>query len=67
MKGVLKLAENKMRERKNPNLPEWFKLDNAASVFPGQNTGTWSNIFRFCIELKEEVDPEILAKALENA
>lgn len=62
----MKLAENKMRERRNPNLPEWFKLDNAASVFPGQNTGTWSNIFRFCMELKEEIDPEILTKALEN-
>ena len=60
------MAESKMRERRNPNLPEWFKLDNAASVFPGQNTGTWSNIFRFCMELKEEINPEILTKALEN-
>ncbi len=60
------MSENKTRERRNPNLPEWFRLDNAASIFPGQNTGTWSNIFRFCMELKEEIDPEILTKALEN-
>lgn len=60
------MAESKKKERKAPNLPEWFRLDNAASIFPGQNTGTWSNIFRFCIELKEEIDPEILTNALEN-
>ncbi len=60
------MSENKSRERKNPNLPEWFRLDNAASIFPGQNTGTWSNIFRFCIELKEEINPETLTKALKN-
>lgn len=60
------MSDNKIREKRNPNLPEWFKLDNAASIFPGQNTRTWSNIFRFCIELKEEIDPDILTRALEN-
>ena len=36
----------------------WFKLDNAAKIFPGQNSRSWSNVFRLSVELKEEVDPE---------
>ena len=47
-------------------IPEWFRLDNAAAIFPGQNTKTWSNIFRFCLELKEPVDPERLSEALKR-
>ncbi len=42
----------------------WFTLDNAAKIFPGQNTGTWSNSFRVCYELKEKIDPDILKRAL---
>lgn len=44
----------------------WFKLDNAGTVFPGQNTPTWSNVIRASINLKEEVDPEILFKAVKK-
>ncbi len=55
-----------MAEKKKQQLPEWFRLDNAASIFPGQNTSTWSNIFRCSFELKEPVDPQILEKALER-
>lgn len=46
--------------------PEWFRLDNAGILFPGQNTRNWSNLFRVSIELKEEIDPVILKQALEN-
>lgn len=42
----------------------WLKLDNAAKIFPGQNTKTWSNSFRVCYELKEKVDPDVLFQAL---
>lgn len=45
---------------------DWFKLDNAAKVFPGQNSRSWSNVFRIGVELKEEVDPVILKKALDR-
>lgn len=44
----------------------WLKLDNAAKIFPGQNSKTWSNSFRVCYELKEPVDPEILGRALKD-
>lgn len=43
---------------------EWFKLDNAAKIFPGQNSRSWSNIFRLCFHLKERIDPEKLEIAL---
>ena len=45
---------------------DWFKLDNAAKIFPGQNSRSWSNIFRIGAELKGEVDPDILKKALDK-
>lgn len=48
------------------NTFDWFRLDNAAKIFPGQNTRAWSSVFRVGAELKEEVDPEILRKALDN-
>lgn len=49
-----------------PKTKQWFKLDNAATVFPGQNTSNWSNIFRFSVMLKEKIDPEILELALKD-
>lgn len=48
---------------KNKGLP-WYKLDNAAKIFPGQNSSTWANVFRFTVELKEEIDPQKLQQAL---
>ena len=44
----------------------WFTLDNAGRIFPGQNTSYWSNTFRVSIELKEEIVPEILKEALDR-
>jgi len=44
----------------------WFKLDNAAKIFPGQNSSKWSNIFRLSIVLDKKIEPEILEKALEQ-
>lgn len=44
---------------------DWFKLDNAAKIFPGQNSRSWSNVFRIAASLKQEINPEILDKALE--
>ncbi len=46
------------------NSLRWIKLDNAGKIFPGQNTRRWSNVFRLGVELKEEIDPEILKEAL---
>ncbi|MCM1364078.1 MAG: hypothetical protein NC122_02685 [Faecalibacterium sp.] len=43
---------------------EWFKLDNAAKIFPGQNSRSWSSVFRIGLDLKEDVDPILLERAL---
>lgn len=42
----------------------WYKLDNAAKVFPGQNSSSWSNVFRLSATLTEKIDRELLEKAL---
>ncbi len=55
-----------MDKRKNIKKGFWLKLDNAAKIFPGQNTNTWSNSFRVGYELKERIQPEVLQKALED-
>lgn len=55
-----------MAEKKTFQAPDWFRLDNAGILFPGQNSSKWSNIFRTSVELKEDVDPDILQKALNN-
>ncbi len=53
-----------MKELKNTKKGFWLKLDNAAKIFPAQNSNNWSSSFRMCYELKETVDPEILQQAL---
>ncbi len=45
---------------------DWFRLDNAATVFPGQNSEEWSNVFRVSVELKENINPDLLSEALQN-
>lgn len=44
----------------------WYPIDNAGRVFPGQNTSEWSNTFRVSIELKEEIDSVTLKEALDK-
>lgn len=43
----------------------WYKLDNAGKVYPGQNTSSFSSVYRISVTLKEKVDPQKLEKALE--
>lgn len=50
--------------RKKPM--EWIRLDNAAKIFPPNTNVRDTKVFRFVCELKEEVDKEILQKALDN-
>lgn len=48
------------------NPKKWYKLDNAAKIFPGQSSKTWSNIFRVCAVTDAPVNADILSKALVN-
>lgn len=63
MKGDKK---KKIHQPQSVSPNTWFKLDNAAKIFPGTNTSKWSNIFRFSIVLKEHVDLPCLQKALKQ-
>ena len=42
----------------------WFKLDNAAKLYPAVSTAQWSSTFRVSAELEETVDPARLQKAV---
>jgi NRPS condensation-like uncharacterized protein len=43
---------------------QWYRLDNAALIFPAIIRKNWNNIFRVSATLKEPVDPEILNRAI---
>ncbi len=51
-----------MKQRSSPG---WLKLDNAAKIYPAVRRKNWSNLFRQSVTLTEEVDRELLARALE--
>lgn len=44
----------------------WDKLDNTANLFPVIVSETVSNVFRISVTLKEDIDPELLQKALDK-
>lgn len=44
----------------------WRKLDNAAKIFPATSGKTDTRVFRFYCELKEQVDKELLQRALDK-
>lgn len=46
--------------------PRWYRLDNAAKLFPAVESVRITTLFRVSATLDEEVDPERLQKALEQ-
>lgn len=45
---------------------KWFKLDNAAKIYPASHSKSWSNLYRMSATLNEDVDLKILNQALKN-
>ena len=45
---------------------DWFKLDNAAKIYPASHNRYWSNLFRLSATLYEEVDLKVLEEAIKN-
>ena len=45
---------------------QWYRLDNAALIFPAIIRKNWNNVFRVSATLKEPVDPEVLDRAIEE-
>jgi len=52
--------------RKDKIPPAWFRLDNAAKIFPPTAHGSNTGVFRLSCELTEPVNPDILQKALDD-
>ena len=46
--------------------PDWYRLDNAAKIFPPTVHGADTAVFRLTCELNEPVKPEILQHALDR-
>ena len=42
---------------------QWYRLDNAALIFPAVMRKNWNNVFRVSVTLKKTVDPEVLSRA----
>jgi hypothetical protein len=53
-------SANKVNENK------WYKLDNAAKIYPAISRGSGGSVFRVAVQLTSEVHPETLQKALED-
>ena len=51
-----------MSERKKGR--RWFRLDNAALIFPAIMRRGWNNCFRLSVTLREAVDPDCLVRAV---
>lgn len=46
---------------------EWTRLDNVAKIFPSKKNRRETSVFRIYCELKEQVDPLVLQRALDQA
>lgn len=44
----------------------WYRLDNAAKIYPAINNAQWSSNFRISATLKKTVDPPALQRALDR-
>ena len=55
-----------MKDNIKNKLP-WSRLDNSAKIFPMSTGKKYSTVFRLSVVLKEDVQPDILQKAVEEA
>lgn len=68
---ITKLLENKTKASKSKvlskfNPTEWYKLDNAAKIYPPQASKDWNMVFRISAVAKEKIDVLTLQTALED-
>ncbi len=45
---------------------QWYRLDNAALIFPAVMRKNWNNLFRVSVTLKDPVDPAVLNRAVSD-
>lgn len=56
---------SKIAEEQNPTA-DWVNLDNAAMIFPSTDSPDINGMFRLSAILKDEVEPEVLQRALNS-
>ena len=59
-----KKLENKKERLEKNRLADWFKLDNAATIYPSIKDENWSFVVRFSAILNEKVDKDVLQQAV---
>lgn len=57
------MSKNKKQEINNT---EWFRLDNAALIYPSVSTNSWNSVYRVSALLNEQVNEEVLQQALND-
>lgn len=55
-----------MTKNKQQSVLKWDKLDNTANLFPVIVSENVSNVYRISVTLKENIDPELLQKAVDK-
>lgn len=53
-----------LRSKTYKNESNWYKLDNAAKIYPAISGPGSGSVFRVAVQLKRDVNPEILQEAL---
>lgn len=46
---------------------KWYRLDNAAKLYPSIRTSRWSSVYRLSISLTEPIDKKLLELAAARA
>lgn len=54
------------RKKKKEKTKKWYRLDNAATIYPVMSSRSWMAMFRLCATLTEDVDKDILEQALRS-
>ena len=60
-----RMAQEKKDKRSKHRHIRWDKLDNTANLFPSIAGESMTNVYRISVTLTEDVDPELLQKALD--
>lgn len=70
-----KLKEKEIRKKQEETIrameqrgkfASWFRLDNAASIYPSASDKDWNFVYRIAVTMKNKVDKQILQKALDD-
>lgn len=66
IKERARVEERQIRSRERDIRENWFKLDNAALIYPAIRSANWNSVFRLSVILRDRVDPDKLQQALDD-